>query len=792
PAITAGSAPGLTFEYFTTAAATTAVGNPSAISVAGTYYVVGTTAGGCVTDTMPVIVTIDPLPIATINYPGSPFCKETGTISVVRTGQAGGTYTATPVGVVIDANTGAVDLTGSTEGTYTITYSFTNGTCPNTTTTTIVIDTPPTVTITDPARVCEPLTVDITAPAVTAGSTAGITFQYYTDAAGTITLANPSAIAISGTYYIRSTNANGCVSDLEPVVVIIDPLPVATISYPGSPFCAATGTVPVTHTGTTGGTYTVSPAGLTINGTTGQINPGTSTPGTYTVTYSFTNGTCPNTTTTTVTIEPTPTMVVTDPSPVCAPLTIDLTSASVTTGSTPGLNYTYFTDAAGTTSLANPSSVATSGTYYIQGTTPGGCKTPVQAVNVVVNPLPVATISYAGPYCVAIPTTANVTRTGQAGGTYSAPAGLSLNGTTGAIDVASSTPGTYTVIYNFTNGTCPSTTTTTVTIEAVPVLVVNTPAAVCEPATVDLTATSVTAGSTAGLTYSYYSDAAGTIAIAAPSAINASGVYYIRGALPGGCETSVLPVLVVVNDQPVLTAGNDTIVCRYDSLTLFASSAGNTIAWLNQPAGDDIVVRPGASTQYIVTATSPLGCVARDTVNVQVRSFSVTLAADKMNAPIGSTVLLTTLSAQSYSVIAWMPLQYLPNQTSPTQSYVMSDSAKLFTVVARSTEGCLDTASVMIQVDHDLKDFFIPNAMTPNGDGKNDVFRVYGSSIKAVDIRIYNSWGELIYQTNDNQKGWDGTYKGKKQPAGVYIYTVKATMYNDVILNRKGNINLLR
>ncbi|MET0298609.1 MAG: gliding motility-associated C-terminal domain-containing protein, partial [Flavitalea sp.] len=150
------------------------------------------------------------------------------------------------------------------------------------------------------------------------------------------------------------------------------------------------------------------------------------------------------------------------------------------------------------------------------------------------------------------------------------------------------------------------------------------------------------------------------------------------------------------------------------------------------------------------------------------------------------------LSSQSYSVIAWMPLQYLPNQTAPTQSYVMSDSAKLFTVVARSTEGCLDTASIMIQVDHDLKDFFIPNAMTPNGDGKNDVFRVYGSSIKAVDIRIYNSWGELLYQTNDNQKGWDGTYKGKKQPAGVYIYTVKATMYNDVIINRKGNINLLR
>ena len=104
-----------------------------------------------VTITITASVTINALPPATISYAGNPYCNS-GTALVTQTGQNGGSYSSTP-GLSLNAATGAIDLAASSTGSYLVTYSFGNGTCTNTTTTSITINANPTVMITNPAPV---------------------------------------------------------------------------------------------------------------------------------------------------------------------------------------------------------------------------------------------------------------------------------------------------------------------------------------------------------------------------------------------------------------------------------------------------------------------------------------------------------------------------------------------------------------------------------------------------------------------------------------------------------------
>jgi gliding motility-associated-like protein len=103
------------------------------------------------------------------------------------------------------------------------------------------------------------------------------------------------------------------------------------------------------------------------------------------------------------------------------------------------------------------------------------------------------------------------------------------------------------------------------------------------------------------------------------------------------------------------------------------------------------------------------------------------------------------------------------------------------------------SASVSGTSDNPLgNSIFIPNAFSPNGDGHNDVFLVYGTNIASVEMRIYTQWGHLLFESKDRSRGWDGTYSGVIQPIGVYVYVIKATLQDGTVIDRKGSVNLIR
>lgn len=87
---------------------------------------------------------------------------------------------------------------------------------------------------------------------------------------------------------------------------------------------------------------------------------------------------------------------------------------------------------------------------------------------------------------------------------------------------------------------------------------------------------------------------------------------------------------------------------------------------------------------------------------------------------------------------------------------------------------------------------YTPNAFTPNGDGSNDVFKVYGTAINSILLKIYNQWGEMIFSSTDLSIGWDGNYKGNKAPATVYTFTLEAKMQDGTDIVKKGTFTLIR
>jgi len=112
-----------------------------------------------------------------------------------------------------------------------------------------------------------------------------------------------------------------------------------------------------------------------------------------------------------------------------------------------------------------------------------------------------------------------------------------------------------------------------------------------------------------------------------------------------------------------------------------------------------------------------------------------------------------------------------------------------YTLTAASDEGCVASESVIVKI---VKSFYMPNAFTPNGDGKNDVFRIPpGISLKLKEFSIYNKWGTKVFSTENISKGWDGTISGKQQATGVYVYIIEGTNENSSLF-LKGSFILIR
>lgn len=266
---------------------------------------------------------------------------------------------------------------------------------------------------------------------------------------------------------------------------------------------------------------------------------------------------------------------------------------------------------------------------------------------------------------------------------------------------------------------------------------------------------------------------------------------YFGGKCPKTDTVTVTPQTFAYSVSP------DTAVCEGSS-TQLSVTGGSAYVWtpatgLSCSNCPNPVASPSDSTVYYLTITdTTTGCIVKDTVTLLVFNlaanawFGDTLVDQGTPLTLGANVTGNATVGYTYQ---WTPSDYLDNSTlaSPV-STPLSDVLYLLTVNAG---GCTDTTQINVRVNIIESPVVMPNAFTPNGDGKNDGFYpVMLSSLSTVkSFRVYNRYGALVH---DGNTPWDGRFKGAAQPAGTYVYyiVIERPLKEDEPL--QGSFTLLR
>lgn len=247
-----------------------------------------------------------------------------------------------------------------------------------------------------------------------------------------------------------------------------------------------------------------------------------------------------------------------------------------------------------------------------------------------------------------------------------------------------------------------------------------------------------------------------------------------------------------------LTMSNDTSVCHGESV-LLESHISNGLpvynySWSpNVTSQDSVTVIPDVTTAYILTVTDACAITIKDTINVTVypinANYSYSFVSNQTvqfnNLSIGGIAYYWNFGDGSDDSVS--------TETNPEHSFPVEGNFSQYTVtlIAVNPKGCSDTISSVVIIVPDFY-FYFPNAFTPNGNDRNDLFTGYGSGIKSFRMRIFNRWGQLLYESNDIFKGWDGTYKGTLVEFGVYTCVFDVEDFKDKKIRRFGDVNLVR
>ncbi|MCX7862734.1 MAG: gliding motility-associated C-terminal domain-containing protein [Bacteroidales bacterium] len=692
------------------------------------FYVTGTDNNGCKNKDSAEVV-VYPLPNVQITG-NHPICFGD---SLTLYANGAHTYFWTPG----NYNTDSIIVSPSQTTTFYVLGTDTNM-CKNIDSTTVTVFDLPNVQIQGDHPICF-------GDSITLAATGAVSYVWYPGAlTGNQQIFSPLQTT---TYVVVGTDHNQCVNS-DTVSITVYQLPNVQIQG-DHPICFGDS---ITLTATGAVSYVWYPGTLTGNQQTFQPNSTQQ----YIVIGTDINQ-CKNSDSVTIVVYPLPNVQITGNHPICFGDSITLQAINAQT-------YVWNTG-------VNQSSITVaplqSTTYMVTGTDTNGCMNADTAF-VIVNPLPLVRINGVHPIClydsISLSAAGAVLYTWQPWGYQSSAIQVSPQQTTQIILTGTDANG------------CVNSDTATLVVYALPIVSVSGANPICFGDSVTVTANGAQ-------NYIWMpGNLTGNNQVLSPQQTT---TYIVTGIDTNQCKNTT-QFDIIVYELPVANINGISRICQMEEVTLTATG-GTSYLWNTQQTDSSINVAPMTTTTYSVIAFKNI-CSDTAYFTIIVDEKPTLTITNDTTIIIGMNVPLNVSGAQTYS---WTPIQYLSCVTCANPIAKPSDNIE-YCVVGTTAQGCSDTVCVQITVDKECGEVFIPSGFSPNNDGNNDVLFVRGKCIKKMQFYVYNRWGEKVFESNDPDIGWDGTFRGKAMDSGVFVYQLRAEYYNGVVVNKQGNVTLIR
>lgn len=751
---------------------------------AGTYTVIVTDATGCSSSAVAVVPAGPANSNIAATYNNIACFGGTEDIFLnVNGGQQPYTY-------LWSNSTTSANLTAVPAGTYSVIVTTASG-CTNTAT----------YTITQPASALAATSIvnnhvlcaggnNGQATATASGGTAPYNYSWNSTPAQATAAANNLT---AGPYSVVISDANGCTTTQN--VIISEPAALAGTTTSSNVTCYG-GSNGSANISVSGG---VAPYGISWNSTPVQNGPSAINlpAGVTWATVTDANG-CTTTNPVTVTQPPALNALMAGFTDVSCNGGSNGTAAVNASGGTAPYTYNWNTVPAQNTANANGMSA---GMFTVTVTDANGCAT-ISTVTIT-QPTPVmVSVSPGDTICPNAPF--QVTANGSGGtGTFTYN-WLPNLGNANSYTVFASAPTTWTVSAVDANGCTSSPLTISADVyqfSPANLLVSSTPS-ICAGASATIT-TNVT-GNTGPLTWNWSNNLNG----AGPHIVYPMTTTTYNVNVSNICGV-VVPAATTINVNPIpvvtipsqFASGCDEVVLNFSDTS--TANTGSFYAW---DFGDNST-GTGANTSHnytmggiytvSVTVMSPFGCTGSNIGQVSLIIYDSPVADFSVSQEQTSIIepMILFSNQCSGNTIGW-EWDFGDNSTStsssPTHTYAQVGNYNV-RLIATSNGGCMDTSYVPVEVIPEFT-VFIPNAFTPDGDGLNDVFYVYGEEITEINLKIFDRWGNLIFESDNKNQGWDGRANGGQEIAqqDVYVYKAFIKDFNGKLHEFMGDVSLMR